>query len=156
GDDALLAQALALAVSVDYALGLKFDETRLKRALRLERPEVRTAGLLRPSLIAAFLYLRTGKLDEAKRLLEVLAEGHRARGEDNDLAWTCLRLVAVNCWRGDLESASHAADQAAEHLIHLDTRGAKALALAARGYVDGYAGRVDEARLQAGDAKAMM
>jgi DNA-binding CsgD family transcriptional regulator len=155
-DDALLSQALALAVTVDHALGLRLDEVRLKRALRLERPEVRTAGLLRPSLIAAFLYLRTGKLDEAKRLLEALAEGHRARGEDNDLAWTCLRLVAVNCWRGDLESASYAADQAVEHLLRLDTRGAKALALAARGYVDAYAGRVEEARHQAGEAMTMM
>jgi len=155
-DDALLSQALALTVCVDYALGLRLDEIRLKRALRLERPEVRTAGLLRPSLIAAFLYLRTGRLEEAKRLLEGLADGHRARGEDNDLAWTCLRLVAVNCWRGDLESASYAADEAVEHLLRLDTRGAKALGLAARAYVDAYAGDEEGARLQATEAMAML
>jgi DNA-binding CsgD family transcriptional regulator len=156
GDDALLAQALALSVTVDYALGMRIDERRLNRALELERPDVRTTGLLRPTLIASFLYLRTGRLDESRRLLVALCDGQRERGEEHDLAWTCLRLAATECWRGDLEAATRAADEAFEHLVRLEMPGGRGLALTVRAQVDAYSGRADAARRGAAEALALL
>jgi DNA-binding CsgD family transcriptional regulator len=107
-------------------------------------------------LIASFLYVRTGRLDESRRMLVALADGHRERGEDHDLAWTCLRLVATECFRGDIDSASRAAEEAIEHLERLETPNGRALARAAQAQVDAYAGRTEDARRGASDALALL
>ena len=153
-DDALLAQALALSAGVDFALGLDVDD-RLDRALSLEHPEVRTMSVLRPSRIAALVYLRSGRLDESRRLITALCDGHAERGEDHDLAWACLSLVWLECWRGDLASATHAVDEAVERLLQLETVNGRALGMAARAHVDAYAGRVHDARRGAREALAL-
>jgi DNA-binding CsgD family transcriptional regulator len=153
-DDALLAQALALSACVDFTLGLQVDD-QLDRALQLERAEVRTTSVLRPSRMAALVYLRTGRLDEARRLLTALCDGHAERGEDHDLAWACLSLVWLECWRGDIAAATHAVDEAVERLLQLETCNGRALGLAARAQLDAYAGRAHDARRAAHEALAL-
>jgi len=63
--------------------------------------------------------------------------------------------VWLECWAGDLERATRAADEAVERLLQLATTNGRALALAARAQVDAYAGRADEARRGAEEALAL-
>ncbi|HEY7629391.1 MAG TPA: AAA family ATPase [Thermoleophilaceae bacterium] len=151
-DDALRAQGLALSATVDFALGLGIHEARLARALQLESPDVRTPNMLRPSRVAAFLYLWTGRLDTARPLLEALSDWHAERGEDHELAWNCSSMVWLECWAGNLEAAAMAADEASERLLQLGTRNSRALSQAGQAHVAAYAGRADEARLNAEEA----
>jgi DNA-binding CsgD family transcriptional regulator len=67
-----------------------------------------------------------------------------------------LRLVSLDCWGGDLASATQAAEEAFEHLVRLETPNGRALALAGQAQVDAYAGRSDEARRGAREALALM
>ena len=152
GDEALSAEALALSATIDFALGLGVHEARLARALQLESPDVRTASVLRPSLVAAFLYLWTGRLEQSRRLLTALCDWHAERGEDHELAWASFTLVWLECWRGNLAAATQAAGDSTERLQQLGTRNGRALGLAARAQVAAYAGRVEEARVSAEEA----
>jgi DNA-binding CsgD family transcriptional regulator len=155
GSDSLRAQALALSASVDFALGMGVREVSLSRALEFESPDVRTTNVLRPSLVAALLYLWAGRLDESRALLTTLRDRYDERREDTELGWAWYGLAWLEGLSGDLEAATRAADEAFERLSQLDTRNGRALGLAARAAVDGYAGRVDDACRNASEALAL-
>lgn len=156
GDPGLLAQALAVFVMVDFNLGRGVDEPRLAQALALEDSGLRTGHELRPSLIAAFLYLWTDRLEESRARLDALAALHVDRGEGHALAWAIgFTQVWLECWSGDLASAARAADEGSERLLQLDTTIGRALATTARAQLDAYAGRTDEARRGAEEAMAL-
>jgi DNA-binding CsgD family transcriptional regulator len=151
-DDALRAQALALEAAVDFALGRGVNEARLSRALTLEIADVRTSSVLRPSLVAALLYLWTARLDDSRLLLSGLCDRHAERGEEHELGWACYALVWLECLSGNLPAAGRAATEAFEQLAQLRTRNGRALALSARAQVAAYAGREEEARRNADEA----
>ncbi|HEY7077412.1 MAG TPA: AAA family ATPase [Solirubrobacteraceae bacterium] len=155
GNDALRAEALALSAGVDFALGLGVRDAPLGHALDLESPDVRTTSVLRPSLVAAQLYLWAARLDDSRELLAELRRRHAERGEDFELAWVCYGLAWLEGLGGDLAAASAAADEAHERLVQLGTRHGRALGLAARASVDAYSGRVYEARQRASEAIAL-
>ena len=146
GDPALLAQAMAVSVMVDFTLGRGVDEQRLGRALALENPDLRTGSEFLPSLIGSFIYLWTGRFDESRALLDALFASHADRGEEQAFAWARSFRVILECWSGDLASAVRAADEGVERLHQLDTTIGHALASNSRAQVDAYAGRADEAR----------
>jgi ATP/maltotriose-dependent transcriptional regulator MalT len=152
GDDALRAQALALEATVDFALARGISEARLARALTLEIADVRTSSVLRPSLVGALLHLWTGRLDESRLLLGGLCDRHAERGEEHELGWACYALVWLECWSGNLPSATRAMDEAFEQLEQLRTRNGRALALAARAQVAAWGGREEDARRNAEEA----
>ena len=146
GDQPLLAQALAVSTIVDFSLGLGLDEARLQRALELGDPDRRTGVELYPALIAAFVFLWSGRFDESRAHLSAVCAQHAARGEDHAFAWARFTAVWLETWSGDLVAASSAADEAWEGLRLLDTGNGNALALTARAQVDACAGRAQAAR----------
>lgn len=108
------------------------------------------------SLLTARLLAVAGDLDRAHALLTELRDRQAGRGDAHELARTCLDLVWVHCWRGDLAAAGVAANDAVEWLLQLDAPDARAHALAARAQVDAYAGRDEPARSRAEEAVALL
>ena len=145
GDDALLAQALAVATIVDFSLGLGIDEDRLSRSLELADPGQRTGAELYPGLIAGFLYLWCGRLDEARDQQESMRVQYAERGEEHALAWASFTRVWLESQAGDAEATGAAGAAAYDQLRLLDTVSGRAMALAAKGEAAAYAGRVAEA-----------
>ena len=146
-EPALLAQALAVAVMLDFNLGRGLDEARLTEALDLENQDQRTTNELQPSLIAAFLFLWTGRFGEASALLDAMTARSEDRGETHSLVWAQGYLrVWLQCWTGDLEGANRTAEEGFARLLELDTPVGRALALTARAQVDTDAGHAARAR----------
>ena len=155
GDPNLLGQALASTAINDFGRGLGLDEERLERALALHDPDTRAPGELRPAHIASFLYRWTGRLDESRSLLEMLARELADRGEEHDLAWLGLWRVSTECAAGDLRRASVLADDAVDRLLALGTPHGQVLALAIRTMIAAHVGRAEETRASAQEALAL-
>ena len=155
GDPTLLAQALAAKAMVDFLRGRGVDERRLEMALELEGPDLRAPSEFHPSLIASFVCLWTGELDESRRRLTTLWERHADRGDEHALAWASFIRVWLECWAGDLTAAAQAADDASERLLRLGTVNGRALALAAHGQLGAHLGRDEETRRQCEEAIAL-
>jgi DNA-binding CsgD family transcriptional regulator len=146
-EPALLAQALAVSVMLDFNLGRGLDDARLAEALELEDRDQRTTDVLQPSLIAAFLFLWTGRFGEAGAQLDAMTARSEHRGEVHSLVWMHGYLrVWLECWMGDLAGASRTAAEGFARLLELDTPVGRALALTARAQVDADAGRAARAR----------
>jgi DNA-binding CsgD family transcriptional regulator len=152
-EPALLAQALAVSVMLDFNLGRGLDEARLAEALELEVRDRRTTDELQPSLIAALLFLWIGRFGEASALLDTMAARSEDRGETHSLVWTQGPLrVWLQCWTGDLEGASRTAAEGFARLLERDTPVGRALALNARTRVDADAGHAARARSDSQEA----
>lgn len=148
GEDALLAQALAVHTIVSFALGLPLDEASLDRALALQDQDQRTGAELYPSLIAAFIYMWAGRYEEAREQQDLVCAQYEARGEEQALAWASFTRVWVEFSAGDARTVETAADLADERLSLLETLNARALAEACRGAKAAFVGRAEEARRQ--------
>jgi DNA-binding CsgD family transcriptional regulator len=155
GDPALLAQALACSVMVEFCLGLGLDEKRLRRALELGDPDDAMGAEFQPALIASFLFLWTARLEESRAVLLAGCERWRDRGAEHWLAWASHPRVWLECWCGDLASATTAMTDSVERLLQLETSNGQALALTSRAQVAAYAGRADEAHRDAEEALAL-
>src|SRR5262249_49545507 len=116
------------------------------RSLELEDASVRTWSPFRPSLTASMVLAFTGRIDEALELLEGLSHEYAVRGEEHDLAWALARVVWLQCWRGQLDQAEWTVNEAEQRLLALDTPVARLLAETARGQVEAYVGRAQNAR----------
>jgi DNA-binding CsgD family transcriptional regulator len=150
----LLAQALAVAAAAGFALGAGIDEPRLRRALALEDPALRTPVQLRPAFVAATVLARAGQLDEATALLRRL---RGERGQRDELGWIGARLAWCEQLRGDLaaahEALAHAERGRPAHAPPPAT--ARLLALTARARLAAQAGRAAAARAAAQEALAL-
>ncbi|HEY1595739.1 MAG TPA: AAA family ATPase [Thermoleophilaceae bacterium] len=151
----LLAQALGVVATVDFANGSGVDEERLARALALEDPDLRTSNEFRPTLTASMVIGFAGRLDDAVELMTSLYREFAERGEEHGLAWLGSRLVWLECWRGNLDAAEHWVAESEHRLLALDTPVGRMLALTARAQADAYAGRVEAARRVAEEALAL-
>jgi hypothetical protein len=107
-DRAPLAQALATTVMVDFCLGLGLDDEKLRRAVELGDPDQAMGAELQPSLIACFLYLWTSRFEESRAVLMAGCARWHNRGAEHWLAWAQHPRVWLECWRGDLASATTA------------------------------------------------
>jgi DNA-binding CsgD family transcriptional regulator len=154
GDPGLEGQALGSSVLVDYSLGRGLDEERLARALELESADAPPGAEFTPSVLATFLYLWSGRFDEARVTLREAQTGHRHRGEEHALAWMEYIRVWLEFWSGDLAAASAAAETGVERLLLLETETGRALAMTSQALVDALAGRIDAARRAAAEALA--
>ena len=155
-EPALLAQALAVSVMLDFNLGRGLDEARLAEALELENRDQRMTHELQPSLIAAFLFLWTGRFGEASALLDAMTAHSEDRGEVHSLVWNQGYLrVWLQCWTGDLEGARRTSAEGFARLVELDTAVGRALALTARAQVDADAGHAARARSAIEEAIAL-
>jgi DNA-binding CsgD family transcriptional regulator len=154
-DRALLAQALATRVMVDFCLGLGLDDEKLRRALELGDPDQAMGAEFQPSLIACFLFLWTARFEESRAVLMAGCARWRDHGAEHWLAWAHHPRVWLECWRGDLASATTAMQESVERLLELETHIGQALALTNRAQVAAYAGRAAEARRDAEEALAL-
>jgi DNA-binding NarL/FixJ family response regulator len=142
-------------VLVDYCIGRGLDDERLARALELEDFDAPPGSEFTPAVLATFLNMWSGRLDEARVTLRTALTGHTRRGEEHALAWTEYIRVWLEFWCGDLAAAEAVADEGVERLLLLGTTTGRALALTAQALVDALAGRVDDARRTAGEALAL-
>jgi DNA-binding CsgD family transcriptional regulator len=154
-DRALLAQALATTVMIDFCLGLGLDDEKLRRALELGDPDQAMGAEFQPSLIACFLYLWTSRFEASRAVLMAGCARWHDRGAEHWLAWAQHPRVWLECWRGDLASATTAMHESVERLLELETPIGRALALTNRAQVAAYAGRAEEGRLDAEEALAL-
>jgi DNA-binding CsgD family transcriptional regulator len=155
GEPGLLGQALGSSVLVDFCVGHGLDDARLTDALELEAFDAPPGSEFTPSVLATFLYLWCGRLDEARVTLRSATTGHAHRGEEHALAWMEYIRVWLEFWYGDLAAAEAAADGGVERLLLLETETGRALALTTQALVDALAGRVEDARRNAADALAV-
>jgi DNA-binding CsgD family transcriptional regulator len=155
GDRALLAQALASKVMVGFCLGLGLDDEQLRRALELGDPDQAMGAEFQPSLIACFLFLWTARFEESRAALMAGCKRWRDRGAEHWLAWAYHPRVWLDCWGGDLASATAAMDEGVKRLLELETPVARALAFTIRAQVAAYAGRADEAHRDAEESLAL-
>lgn len=152
----LLARALGAQVAVMLVLGRGVDEATIERALRLEDWEERTVLPLRPSWFAGQSFLILGRLERAHEVFASLRLQLLERGLDSDLPATAWLTVWTECLRGDLATAELLAEEAVEGSRELESRTARALAMAARGLVGAYRGRTEDARRDCEEALELM
>ncbi len=155
GDRSVLAQTLAVATISDFQLGRGLDYQRLEHALALEDPDKRCVIEMRPTLIAALLWMWTGDFESARRAHATLRDGILNRGEERDVVLQAFYFVLLECWRGDFRAAAGYADEAMEASGMLDSAFARALANSAKAAVDAYMGQADAARAAAATALAL-
>jgi DNA-binding CsgD family transcriptional regulator len=106
-----LAEALAVSAMVEFLCGEGVDERKVERSLGLEDADRQVTAQLRPSLIAGYLRLYEGRLQESVRILGAVRARMLERGGDSDLTWVSSYLAWGECWRGNLSAAAtHAAE----------------------------------------------
>jgi DNA-binding CsgD family transcriptional regulator len=152
GDNARLAEAIAVCAMVGYLLGRGLDEAGIERALRLEDQQRQTTVEMRPSLIAGMLMLYDGRLGHACQLLGGLRQRVADRGEESDLPFVSANLAWAECWRGDLAAAAAYADEALEITSRTGLDSLRCSVLAMGSVPVAYAGHAEVTRSMAGEA----
>jgi DNA-binding CsgD family transcriptional regulator/Tfp pilus assembly protein PilF len=117
GDRGLLADVLAVVTMAEFLGGKGLDDDRLRQALELEEPTQVRAWQMRPTFVAACLYLFTGRPREAAGILVAMHTQAVERGEEGPIPLHCFYLVWALIWNGELERAGATAEvsrQAAE------------------------------------------
>ncbi|HZC28299.1 MAG TPA: LuxR C-terminal-related transcriptional regulator [Gaiellaceae bacterium] len=147
-EPALLAEALAVAVMIDFLLGRGMDEARLARALSLEDPEHRVDVAFRPSLIAGFLAFYGGDFDRARRFLYPLRARLYEHGKEADATFLVATMGWIECWAGDLLQARRFVDEALEAATLTESETMMAASVAFGALVDAYAGKLERCREQ--------
>lgn len=146
GDPGVLAEALAVTTIVRFLGGHGLDEDALARSRELEDPDRRTFFQSRPSVIAAILLLWIGELGEAQQMFGHVRQGCIERGEESELVFTMRHTAGLACALGDVAGAHEIVAEGLERAARLESRMARALALADQSTVAGWTGRVEEAR----------
>lgn len=155
GDDALLAEAIAVGVMVRFLVGQGIDEGALARSLELEDPERPTPVLLTPSLVAGRVWGWTGRFRESRALL---GRGRRRcldRGAESDLLHMSTSMATTFCEAGDLDSVRELVADTAERALQLGTPAARAVALSVEATEAGWTGDAERGRRSAHEALAL-
>jgi DNA-binding CsgD family transcriptional regulator len=155
GEQASLAEALAVMSMADFLLGRGLDEAKIERALRLEDPYRQIPVQLRPSLIAGYLALFEGKLHRSTRILARLRERIIEGGQDSDLPLVSTYLCWSACWRGALSEAGEYAAEAVEAASRIQADHLRCIALAFAAVPTAYAGDPDLTQARAQECFAL-
>ena len=153
GDDAQLAEALAVRAIVDFLLARDPGWHGLERALSLEDSSRLGPLELRPSMIAAQLMAYSGRLPEARARLSALRARAADNGDESDLAHVLCWLVWLETISGDLAGAAALADEALEHALLTGSEANRAWVLAQRALVRAHRGDAEGARADAAGAR---
>jgi ATP/maltotriose-dependent transcriptional regulator MalT len=148
----LLSQALGMAVHLRFRLGEGLDESSLHRALQLEDPDIYMPAVLRPSLQNALLLSWSGELDQAYEKFVSIRRRCVEHGEENELILVAFNLCQIEIWRGHLPEATLIAEDSVEAALLQGGDLALGVALTTRATVAAYAGREDDARVDAAAA----
>jgi DNA-binding CsgD family transcriptional regulator len=154
GDRQLLGSALGAHVYLGVTSGQPVDEPKLERALALEDWTARQFRGLRPSSIAAGMFLTTGNMPRARTCLARWRDQLTARGEEEELPTLDWQAVIIACLSGEPIEAARIAQEAVAAATASDTL-SLGFPLMARAHAFVYLGRLEEARADLAEASAV-
>jgi DNA-binding CsgD family transcriptional regulator len=155
GDDALLAEALAVRAMVRFLVGQGIDEGPLARSLELEDPEHARTIMLTPSLIAGRIWGWAGRFQESLSLLEGARRRCLDHGAESDLLHMSTSMATTFCEAGDLDRVRELVADAGERALQLGTPAARAVALSVEATEACWTGDAERGRRSAHEALAV-
>lgn len=139
--------ALAALAEFEFHLGMHSCWERAREAVELEE---RHADAVRPdfqpSMVLAWLHMRSGDLDRARPLLVRAHERTVEQGDEDARAKALNFLAQLECLAGNLRLAGRYADEGHELALQTGQRILLATLLYCKALVDTHLGRVDSAR----------
>jgi ATP/maltotriose-dependent transcriptional regulator MalT len=153
GDRPLLGSALGADIFLSQDLG-PVDEKKLERALALEDWTTRQFRGLRPTSTAAWTFLTTGNLPRARSCVARWRDQLIGRGEEEELPALAWLAVVIACLSGEPIEAARIAQEAVVASTADDTL-SLGFPLMARAHAFVYLGRLEEARADLAQARAV-
>lgn len=150
----LLSQALGIRVVAGFIRGDGFDETSMRRAVAMEVASQHMPVALRPSMQNALLLACVGRLEQARQELVTIRRGCLERGDEAELMFAAFYSVLTEIWRGNFAEAAVESEETMERAVQMGSDHALFVSLTIRATLAAYAGRVDEARRDTGEAMA--
>ncbi|KUI14158.1 LuxR family transcriptional regulator [Mycobacterium sp. GA-1285] len=148
----LLSMALGMLVILRFAAGHGYDEETLQRALRLEDPEAYAPLVFRPVMQHALLLEWTGRLDEARGVVDQIRARCLEKGEEGEHVFVSQHVVTNAIARGDFVMANLVAEDAVEKARQLGGNTAQFLTRSLRAQLAALAGHEESARRAIDDA----
>ena len=145
-DPALLGQAIGASVITRYLLGGDLDEVGLARALELEDWNRPSPVVVRPTLIAGYVFLYDGRLDDSRAALEAAYKELVERGLESDLPFIAGYLAWLGILSGRLTDAQVYAVEAVDSATRVGSDSIRAYALGFLSLVLAHRGQVAPAR----------
>nr|WP_090344716.1 AAA family ATPase [Mycolicibacterium malmesburyense]CRL76454.1 LuxR family transcriptional regulator [Mycolicibacterium malmesburyense] len=142
----LLSMSLGMLVILRFAAGEGYDEESLQRALRLEDSEAYTPLVFRPTMQHALLLEWTGRLDEARGVVEKIRARCLEKGEEGEHVFVSQHVVTNAIARGDFVTAGLVAEDALEKARQLGGNTAMFLTQSLRAQLTAFAGQEEAAR----------
>jgi len=152
GDRALVAEALAVTVMLDFLLGRGLDRAKLERSLELEVPDHDAAIEVHPTLIAGLLSFYVDDYDASRRHLYSLTRRLRDRGQDGDLPVLLAHTAWMECLSGRIEAAGELAEEAIELAALSESATMTANTLATAALHDAHAGNEASCRARVAES----
>ena len=152
GQSHLLGSALGTRAMVRFMSGAGVDKPRLQHALELEDREANIPLIFCPSLLNALLLAYSGEFDRAHNEMLEVRRRCSERGEEGELVVIGFNNVMIEIWRGNFAEAALFMEDVWERALALDGAFPRFMAHTCRAVLATYAGRVDEARRNVGDA----
>jgi DNA-binding CsgD family transcriptional regulator len=145
-DSMLLGQAIAASVMTRYLLGGDLDEIGLARALDLEDWNRPSPVVIRPTLIAGYLFLYDGRLNDSRAALEAAYRELVERGLESDIPFIAAYLAWLGIQSGRLAEAGLYATEAVDAATRVGSDSIRAYALGFLSLVLAHRGQVEAAR----------
>jgi len=146
GDPAFLAEATAVAASIDFLLGAGVADDVMANAVGMETWTRPRPTMQHPSVAFGVLLKWTDELDAARGLLEAARRRAEEVGTERSLPFILFHLAELECWSGRWVVAEEEARLAADIAERTGQGPGSAFAMAARALVAALRGDVDEAR----------
>lgn len=146
GDEATLAEALALVGLHDFLAGEGISRSLMNRAIALEGAGRDLRPLRSPTFRQACMLMWTDELDAARSTFEDLEKRCREGGDEGSLAVILFLLAQLECWAGNWSEAGAHAEESCTITAWTGQQPYRALALSARALVEAHRGRVQAAR----------
>ena len=141
-----LSRALGMRAMMQFMNGEAVGGADLDRATALDDLATPMPVAFRPTVQSVLLRGWSGELATARRTLAEFGERSEAVGEEGELLFVAFQCVLFDIWLGDLTAAATVADDALVRARQLGGDAAMFIALAIRGGVATYQGRVEDAR----------
>jgi DNA-binding NarL/FixJ family response regulator len=154
GHAQLLGEALGTRVMMRFMGGGGLDEPDLARALELEDHQADVPLARRPSMQNALLLAWTGRLERAGAQMASIRRNCIEQGQESELNFVAFQSALCEIWRGNFADAATIAEDTMVRALQLGGDLPLFVALTMRAMLGAYAGRVDEARRDAGEALA--
>jgi DNA-binding CsgD family transcriptional regulator len=151
GDDAVLAEALALMGFHDFLAGEPHARRTMRRAVELEGAAASVRPLRSPTFRQAGVAMWMDELNVARSTFVELAKRCREGGDEGSLAVILFMLAEVECSAGNWSAGGAYADESCEITAWTGHLPYRSLALSARALIDGHLGRAESARATAAE-----